>query len=263
MTSPTALRDIILNNLKSAIHPSIVDDLVAQYEKLIAEYRKGDAEAALNASGKFVEHALRAVEFIRSGVVLSEIKSVAGIVREFEKDASLDEALRILVPKISSAMMFDVRSKSGAAHVKPLDPRHIDAALVAQAASWTLSEFLRRYHVQSEAAVAQAIDALMRGNAPLIETIGGERVITMPLPCETEILLRAFMSEPEGIDRRGLGSTVRHSPPAITRAVQKLVQQVYLYRTKDGMFHITGPGEQILTGEMAKFGRSVPLPKRL
>jgi hypothetical protein len=50
-------------------------------------------------------------------------------------------------------MIYDVRSKRGAVHVKEIDPRYIDVELSAMAASWILAEFIRLYHSDDEASV--------------------------------------------------------------------------------------------------------------
>jgi len=241
----------VLASLQSGFGTSIAADLVAAYEKLLGEFRKSDAEAALNAAGKFVENTLRAIEHVRTGMAPSEIKSVSATVKTIETDGKLPESLRVLVPRIASAMVFDVRSKRGAAHVKEINPRYIDAALAAQAAAWIIAEFIRLYHVADEAAVAEAMAALIARNVPLIETFDDQKVVTTPLLAETEVLLLVAASEPDGIDRKRLGQSAKHSAVAITRAVQKLVAARHIHQTKSGAFRVTGPGEQALVAQLA------------
>jgi hypothetical protein len=123
------MRELVLKNLSRAIDASIVHALVCAYEDTVAEYKKGNLDGCLNASGKYVEHTLRAVEFIRLGVALGEVKSVSATAREIEKDQSLPESVRLLIPRIGQAAIYDIRSKRGAVHVKEIDPRYIDASL--------------------------------------------------------------------------------------------------------------------------------------
>ncbi len=246
------MRALVLASLQKAIDPSVAKDMVAAHEKLLGEFRKGDAEAALNVAGKFVEHVLRAIEHVRTGTAPSEIRSVAGTIKAIEADGSLPESLRVLVPRIAASMLFDVRSKRGAAHVKEINPRHIDASLVAQAAAWILAEFVRLYHVADETAVAEAMTALVQGSLPLIEKFEDEVVVTTPLHPETEVLLIVSASEPRGIDRKNLGLRVKHSAVAVTRAVQRLEAQRHIHKMKDGVFRITGPGERSLVKQLAR-----------
>jgi len=254
------VRAVVLASLRRGFEPPVADDIVASYEKLLGEYRKGDAEAALNAGGKFVEHVLRAIEFVRTGKTPPEIKSVAGTIKNIEGEAKLPESLRLLVPRITSSMMFDVRSKRGAAHVKEINPRFIDATLAANAASWVLAELVRLYHVADERAVAEAMAALMKGNLPLIERFEDEIAATVPLPPDTEVLLMVAASEPDGMDRKGLGLCVKHSAVAVTRATKKLEKARHIHKMKSGMFKITGAGERELVARLAAVnGTIVPV----
>lgn len=252
------MRAIILASLRAGLEPTVAHDIVETYDQLLGEFRKGDCEATLNASGKFVEHILRAIEHKRTGTLPTEIKSVSSTIKAIENDGKLPEPLRVIVPRIASAMLFDMRSKRGAAHVKEISPRHIDASLAAQAASWIVAEFVRLYHVKDEAAVAQAMELLMQGNLPLIETFEDETVVTTPMGPETEVLLMTSSSEPAGIDRKGLGKCVKHSAVAVTRAVQKLEAVRHIHKTKSGAFRITGPGERALLKQLVKLGTTPP-----
>jgi hypothetical protein len=137
------MRAIVLASLQTGLEASVARDIVETHHRVLGEFEKGDAEAALNASGKFVEHVLRAIEHLRTGSLPTEIKSVSGTVKAIENDGKLPESLRVIVPRIASAMLFDVRSKRGAAHVKEITPRHIDASLAAHAASWIVAEFIK------------------------------------------------------------------------------------------------------------------------
>jgi hypothetical protein len=257
------VRGLVLASLERGFDSAVARDLIGAHDKLLGEFRKGDAEATLNAAGKFVEHSLRAVESVRTGTAPSEIKSVSTTIKTIEADGKLPEALRLLVPRIASAMLFDVRSKRGAAYVKEINPRYIDAALAVQAASWILAEFVRLYHVGDEVAVAEAMAALVAGNVPLIEKFGDELVVTTPLRPETEVLLMIAAAEPDGIDRKGLGQCVKQSAVAVTRAVQKLEVARHIHKTKSGAFRITGPGEQMLVAQLAAItGASLPPVRR-
>jgi hypothetical protein len=256
------VRSLVLQSLEQGFEPFVAQDLINAHDKLLGEFRKGDAQAALNAAGLFAEHALRAIERVRTGHTPSEIKSVSAVVKSIENDGNLPESLRVLVPRIASAALFDIRSKRGAAHVKEISPRYIDAALAVQAASWILAEFVRLYHVPDEVAVAAALAALMAGSIPLIEKFGDETVATTPLHPNTEVLLMVSAAEPAGIDRRGLSQRVKQSPAAITRAIQKLVSARHIHKTGSGVFRITGPGEQELVRQLAAVSSASPAPRR-
>lgn len=257
------MRDTLVRDLSSAIDPGVAAALVAAYEKLVLSFRRGDVEDCLRVAGLFVEHTLRAVEFLRTGAAPSEIKSVAGTVKVIEGDASLPDSLRVLIPQVAKAAVYEVRSKRGAVHVKEIDPRHIDASLTVHAAGWVLAEFLRLYHSGDEAAVAHAMAALTRGHVPFIEIFGDEFVVTTKVPCDVELLLLLSRAAGEGLDRTALGRASKYASQRVTEAVQRLSEERHAHRTRDGKYHITGPGERFLAEQVAARGEVAgPLVRR-
>lgn len=260
------MRDLILKNLSATVDTRVVEQLLDSYEKLVARFRGGDLDGSLSEAGKFVEHTLRAVEYIRTGSAPVEIKSPQQTVKEIEKDQKLPEALRLLVPRIVHAMIYDIRSKRGAIHVKEIDPRQMDAALSAQAASWVVAELLRMYHDDDEAVITQALELLMRPHIPWIERFGDEEVVTRRVSCEVELLLLLAGAAANGLDRTALGQSSKYPPPTVTRALQKLDDARNVHRTRDGHYHITGPGRQYMVEhvmEGRQRGTSAPPRKRI
>lgn len=148
-------------------------------------------------------------------------------------------------------MIYEIRSKRGAVHVKEIDPREIDAALCVQAASWVLAELLRLYHVDSEAAVSEAMASLMRVEMPLIETFGEEVVVTAKVSCPIELLLLIGHCAPLGIDRKALGLSSKNTASTISKTLQRLSGDRLIHKTADGRLHITGPGERHLAKAIA------------
>ena len=250
------MRTEILRNLSNTISRHVAESLVCSYEKAVAEYRASDLDSSLMAAGRFVENVFRAITFIRIGKAPSEIKSVAKTIKEIEADMSIPESLRVLIPRVAQAMIYDIRSKRGAVHVKDIDPRQVDAALCVQGASWILAEFLRLYHVDREDEVAAAMVSLMRGHLPFVEVFEGETVVTTKVPCSLELLLLLSKVAPAGLDRRALGQSSRYLPSTVTRTLSQLQKQIYIYRTKQGLFHLTGSGEEHLADQLACDGRS-------
>lgn len=260
MADQKTIRDLIVSNLSRQIDKTVVVAIVDAYARLVSEFRRGQLDSALMTAGKFAEHILRAIEFLRTKVVPAEIKSPAATIREIEKDAALDEAIRILIPRITYAMIFDLRSKRGAVHVKQIDPRHIDTALAVEAASWVVAELLRLFHSDNESLVAESMAALVRGNLPFVEVIAGELVVTCRTSCGVEILLLLASVRPGGMDRRTIGQSSKYTAPEVTRALTKLAQERYVHKVRDGNFYLTGSGEAYLTSEIAHL-RAAYLPR--
>lgn len=245
------MRADIEQNLAGSIEPKLVSDLLNSYQVMVVESQKGGFTECLTASGKFVEHTLRIVEFIRTKTILKEIKNVAELVKSMGSDSSLGDSLRVIVPKMAQGL-YEVRSKRGAVHVKDIDPLPIDAAVSVHCASWIVAELLRLYHSDDASVVAEAMVGLMRAELPLIEQFGTEVVVTTKVPITIEMLLLVAKRAPKGVSRKVLGTSSKFASPRVSEALQKLEADLFLHKTADGNFHITGPGEQHLTAFLAK-----------
>lgn len=248
------MREKILKNLSAYIDQNIVSDLLFAYEDTVAQQRMGNCEAALTKGGRFVEHTLRAILFIQSGKVVSEIKSVKAEIQRIENDTNLHEALRLLIPRVAYGMIYNVRSKRDAVHVKEINPRQIDAALVANSASWIVAELIRIYHVSDEQEVAQCMFALSRTAVPFIESVDGEVFVSEKTPPKIEILLLLADSKPSGLSRKALGIAAKCSPSGVTKAVKTLCDDRYVHQSRSKEFFITGTGERHLAEWMTPQG---------
>lgn len=249
------MREELERNLASKIEPRVVADILNSYEGLIQKHRALDAEAALTRAGKFVEHIFRALEFIRTGTAPAEIKSPAAMAKLLEADTRLPESIRMLVPRIALAMIYDVRSKRGAVHVKEIDPRGIDVDLAAKAASWIIAELIRLYHVDSENAVRMEMMALTRATFPLLESIDGEDFVSKKVPPRVEIQLLLGRKGGEGATRAQLGKMAKCDAPRVTESIKGLAKDRLIHLTEKGIYHLTGSGEADLTkwlGENSK-----------
>jgi hypothetical protein len=246
------LRDDLERNLASKIDPRVVADILNAYEGLIQKHRALDAEAALMRAGKFVEHVFRALEFLRTGTVPAEIKSPAQAAKQLENDTSLPEPIRILIPRIALAMVYDLRSKRGAVHVKEIDPRGIDVDLSAKAASWIIAELIRLYHVDHENAVQLEMTALTRATFPLLESIDGEDFVSKKVPARVEIQLLLSRKGGEGATRSQLGKMAKCSAPSVTLAIRSLLKDRLIHHTEKGAYYLTGSGEADLMRWLAE-----------
>jgi hypothetical protein len=206
------MRAQIIANLSAVLPPAVVDDLFKAYEDCVRKFHAKDYEGSLNKAGKFVEHAFRCLEYVRTGAAPKEIKSPAQTVKDLQSAKNLNESVSRLIPAVLHSMAYEVRSKKGAAHVKGVDPSQIDATLAITAASWALSELLRLYHTTDEAAVRMYLGSLMRSKVPYIETISEELVVTKKVPATIELALLLSTDPGHGMSRTVLGKAARCSP---------------------------------------------------
>ncbi|WNJ92926.1 hypothetical protein [Bosea sp. 685] len=239
------MRDTIVADLSTKIPASLATELVEAYEQLVAKHRGGDFEGALTKAGRFVEHVLRVLEHIRTGAAPTEIKQVATTIQAIEKDANLPEPLRFLIPR-AAGMIYGMRSKRNAVHVKETDPTAIDVSLAVAAAGWIMAELLRLYHKSDEKAVADAMLALTRGTIPMVESINGQVFVGKTVPAKVEVLLLLAHAKPKGINRTTIGNSAKCSQPSVSTALKTLGAERMVHLGADRSYYITSNGEQTL-----------------
>lgn len=249
------MRDAIIADLSTKIPALLATELVEAYEQLVAKHRGGDFEGALTKAGRFVEHSFRVLEHIRTGTTPTEIKPVATTMQAIERDISLPDSLRFLIPRAAYGMIYDLRSKRNAVHVKETDPTAIDVALTVAAAGWVMAEFVRLYHKSDERAVADAMLALTRGTIPMVESINGEVFVGKTVPAKFEMLLLLAHAKPRGMNRTALGNAAKCSQPSVSTALKALGLERMVHLGADRYYYITSDGEQTLGQWLIHGGR--------
>ena len=239
-------------DLSAHIDAGVVDDLLSAYQELVSRHRAGDLQAALTKAGRFVEHAFRLIEFVRTGTVPTEIKSVAKTSGSIENDTSLSDSLRLLIPRVLYGMVYSVRNKRNAVHVNEIDPTEIDLVMSVAAASWVLAELLRTYHSSDDNAVGQAMAALTRTAIPFVETVDGEVIVGKDVGPRTEILLLLAHARSDGMSRTDLGQAAKCSASSVTRALQRLIGNRHVHQSASKRYFITGGGELELAEILTK-----------
>ncbi|TXC73705.1 hypothetical protein FSZ31_02940 [Sphingorhabdus soli] len=226
---------------------NVVDDILQTYINLLQKFRQGKLDDGLMQAGRFVEHLLRAIDFKITGNLPKEIKSVAAKIREVENATALPESLRLLIPKALYGMAYNIRSKRDAVHVKEIDARPIDLAMCVAAASWTVAELIREFHISDARDVESRMAALSRTKIPLIESINGEVFVSRKVKPKTEILLLLAHNVTAGLSRRELGVAAKCSPSSVTTSLQALMGERFVHQSIDARYHITSEGESHLS----------------
>jgi hypothetical protein len=244
------VREQIIKDLSADLDGGTAVSLLETYEELIAKHRRSDLEGALTKAGRFVEHALRLIEAKRTGSVPPEIKSVAATIKGLENDTTLPEPLRLLIPRVLYGMIYNLRSKRDAVHVKEIDPRSIDVAVAVSAAGWVIAELLRLYHVSDEEMVSQHMLALTCTSIPFIEALDGETFVSRKVKPAIELLLLLAHASPNGMTRKVLGIRAKCNPPAVTKGLQALEADRFVHQSASGSYFITSSGEAHLAEQL-------------
>jgi hypothetical protein len=213
----------VAKELSDKIPSELVNALMASYERVLTEFRKGRWEETLWSAGKFAENTFRILAFFLTGNVEEECPNFNEVKSKLERTPSetLPEPIRLLIPRITSSFVYDLRSKRAAVHVKEINPYFMDANLVVSACSWIMAEFVRLYHTSDTEKVVGILNELIQRKTPFIEIHEGQAFITKPIDCQSEILL-LLLNYPKGQNRREIGQVLGHNYSAgrITQALQ-------------------------------------------
>jgi hypothetical protein len=250
------VRDTIVTELSGQLAPSLVTDLIESYEKTLTEFRKAAWDETLWKAGKFVENVFRLLDNLVHSRILDQVPNMNKLKEELEDlpSSNFQDSIRILIPRIATAMIYDPRSKKGAVHVKPLNPDFLDATLTVAACDWILAEFLRLYHSSQTEKIQQLIRSVLVRKIPFVERHGGVPFVTRPMKNAEDEILLLLLDAQNGMDRKSIGFSLgnTYTPGRVTQAIDQLLEKRYIIRRPDKQHIITGPGEAHISEELSK-----------
>jgi hypothetical protein len=255
MSKEEILRSTIREELSNKIPAELIDSVLISYERVLTEFRKGRWEETLWSAGKFAENTFRILVFLSEGKVERECPNFAEVRAVLEKSPSekLPESVRLLIPRVASSFVYDLRSKRAVVHVKEIEPYYMDANLVLYACSWILAEFVRLYHTSDTQKVMEILNELIQRKVPFIEMHEGKTFVTKPIDCQSEILL-LLLNSPKGANRKEIGSVLgrNYTQGRITQSLQELEAARQILKPKEN-YIISGPGEERINKVLSKF----------
>lgn len=167
------MKEKIIEILSKNIDKELIGSMMNTYEAVQNSYLDGNDEDTLSKSGKFVENVFRVLYNISTGAKLTEVQSgqINEISDELEQMSStkLPETIRIVIPRVAK-LVYTMRSKLGAEHVKPITPDFIDAKFTVSACDWILAELLRTFHVRDSSKVDELIQKVKARKMPKLES---------------------------------------------------------------------------------------------
>jgi len=202
-------------------------------------------EDCLDEAGKFAEEVYRFVYLAVKGTPLAEVENMDDLRKKLENPGKeAPESLRILVPRIAQRVLWDLRSKRGGGHIKPIDPNRLDCKLVLDAASWILAELVRLYGESDPELASRVVDQLLAYRVPAVERFDEETfVVDRGARLSDQVLMVLAAENPGRVTEEGLSrATKSTNRGSLTAALSRLeTEQGYLHRNPQGC-KITGTG---------------------
>lgn len=207
--------DKIKAELAAHIDARIVDETLEHHNVLKTSFRLQDWEKCLVRGGKFSEAVMKAIHFLRTGQVTTQI-SVSSEIDEAGKRNDLPEPIRLLIPR-AIKVLYDHRSKRGGAHGS-FDPNVMDSTLVIAISDWVLSEFVRLYCVTDPDLAMKFAIGTSSKSIPIVERIEGDYIVLKKgASARQEIGLILYSRYPERTTRDQLRKWIpNHSPANIS-----------------------------------------------
>lgn len=135
-------------NILNYEYPSeLVTKLSETYYDAICEYKKRNWQYFGNEVGRFIEIAIRIIEFKTEGKY-NRLEDRLPIfnekrLKDFEQSNICNNiSFKILIPR-QLYSMYTIRNKRGMIHINEIDPNYMDATLLLNMQKWVLAELVR------------------------------------------------------------------------------------------------------------------------
>ncbi len=213
MIDPTKILPSLPNGLR--------DPLLSSYQEIASNYSEHRWEPSELNGGKFCEVVYTIIEGSINGKfslkpskpkdMVKACRALEGL--PFDPHRIGDRSLRILIPRMLTAL-YEIRSNRGVGHIGgDVDPNFLDATAVYGMTSWTLAEIIRIFHSISTAEAQDIVDMLIERKHPLIWEVGGTKIkrVLDPRMDKGDQMLLLLHSKPSWVSEEDLAQWVEYS----------------------------------------------------
>jgi hypothetical protein len=201
----------IKKDLKKAYPPELVDALIDSYVEIKEHYYLDRLEPSELNGGKFVEAAIRIIQFVTNNRIYTPIgttiNDIIGTLRKFEQipDKKILESYRIHIPR-NLCSIYNIRNKRGVGHLGgDINPNLPDANMIIACCDWVLAELFSINYNCSLDQAQKMVDILVQRKNPLVyEFEDIKRVLNPELSFKIQTLLLLANSFPKRVDEENL-----------------------------------------------------------
>ncbi len=223
----------IAKALSKQVDPLLLKKQVEIYKKIKESFWLGKDEECVEKIGKFVEITIRVLEYITTGnfTSLDEELRISETLKKFENLPKQDfpESIRIMIPRILYSL-YTFRSKRGGAHVKDINPNHIDASYVVSTCDWIMAELVRLYHTKNEKEIQSIIDSMVDKKVPILEEFGNDiKILNPSISIPDQILIILYKKHPNPVSTNELKRWIK-TTTYINTVLKRLDDKGFVYR---------------------------------
>lgn len=225
----------IVKILSKDINPSLLKKQLEIYKKIKENFWLGKDEECMEKFGKFVEITIRILEYMTSGAFTpleTELK-VSETLKKFENlpKQNFPDSVRVMIPRVLYSL-YTFRSKRGGAHIKGVNPNHIDATYVISACDWVIAELIRLCHTNEEQEIQKIINSIVDRGVSILEEFGEDLKILDPLlSVPDKILIILYKKHPNSVSTDELKKWIKTKTSThINTALKRLDDNGFVYR---------------------------------
>jgi hypothetical protein len=241
----------------STIDSMLLERLMENYQKIKQNFWLGKDEECLEKTGKFVEIIIRIIQQLTSGEYTSfeEELKISECLKSFERlpKDRFPESIRILIPRVLYTL-YTFRSKRGGAHVKGINPNHIDATYVISACDWIIAELIRLYHSDDEKEIRKIIDSVVDRKVPILEEFEDDiKILDTSLSVPDKILVILYKKYPSYVSINDLKKWIKVKDRRyINTALKRLDERGLIHRKSDNSSILTRTGIKYVEDKLQK-----------
>jgi hypothetical protein len=211
------------DDLLALLPKGLRDELLKEFNNIVANYREARWEPAELDGGKYCEvvySVIRGHADSSFPAAASKPPNMVDACKALEKaPGHVPRSLAIQVPRMLVAL-YEIRNNRGVGHVGgDVDPNHMDATVVLSCVKWILAELIRVFHATDVPSATTAVEALTERQIPVVwEVEGMKRVLAPDLTYKDRALILMYSSS-GAVQEDDLRQWVEHPTPTDFRKI--------------------------------------------
>lgn len=175
---------LTVGDLLKSIPTALRDELIAEFNKLLKNYRESRWEPAELDGGKLCEIVYSILHGHTTGSYPAHAFKPANFYtacKGFENlsATTFPRSVRVQIPRILIGL-YEVRNNRGVGHVGgDVNPNRMDATLVVSNAKWLVAELIRLFHSVSIDEATEAVELIVQRETELIWNIGSKKRVLL------------------------------------------------------------------------------------
>ena len=244
--------------LKSKYPGELVDALLQAYKEIESNFVLRKWKASELDAGHFVEAARRIIESELTGKftpISQKLNNFSEAVLKSYEQASGDESLRILIPRVLKAI-YNIRNKRGVGHIGSVSPNEMDSTLILYSTKWVLAEFIRLASGIASDKAQAIVDKVIERRIELIWKHGDiTRILAEKLKAEEKIIVLLFDESPQ-MDEKLLAIIEYSNVTTFNKILKRLHSDRLIEFSQNGNCQITPKGMIAAESIIAKINKS-------